>query len=118
MMVGRVPSSWQQHAPSTQASASGFNGHDVPNLLRSAWATHTAKRAARAADVPVETARNWLRGRARPLAETLLRMAERDEQLAEALARRLADARRYRAAQDPRPDVPGSGAAPAREVTE
>lgn len=66
-----------------------LSGRDVPGILRAAWPTHTAKRAARAADVPVETSRNWLRGRGRPLAETLLRMAERNDALRAALIRRL-----------------------------
>lgn len=74
-------------------------GHDVPALLRDAWRNHTAKRAAQAADVSHETARNWLRGRGRPLAETLLRMAARDEAMAAALARRLDDLRADRACE-------------------
>ena len=80
------------------ASASAAKGHDVPNLLRAAWGRDTAKRAALAANVPHETARNWLRGRARPLAETLLRMAERDEAMAAALSTRLDALRADRAA--------------------
>ncbi len=79
-------------------NASAAKGHDVPNLLRRAWPRDTAKLAACAADVPHETARHWLRGRARPLAETLLRMAERDEAMAAALAARLDDTRRDHAA--------------------
>lgn len=78
-------------------NATAPDGHDVPHLLRDAWPRHTVKCAARAADVPVETSRNWLRGRARPLAETLLRMAARDEAMAAALRRRLDDMRADRA---------------------
>lgn len=108
MLVGRVLSSWMHPAPAEAGSASAQSGRDVPDLFRAAWRNHTAKRAARAADVPVETARNWLRGRARPLAETLLRMAERDEALADALARRLDDTRRHRTAS-------AAGSPPARD---
>lgn len=72
-------------------SASVRNGHDVPNLLRAAYPRHTAKMAASAAQVPPETARNWLRSRATPSASTLLRMASRCERLAAALERTLAE---------------------------
>lgn len=74
-------------------SATTRNGQDVPNLLRAAYPRHTAKMAASAADVPPETARNWLRSRATPSASTLLRMASRCDRLADALARLLHDRR-------------------------
>lgn len=75
-------------------SATARNGHDVPNLLRAAYpGQHAAKRAAQAAEVPSETARNWLRGRATPSASTLLRMAARCDRLADALERLLHDRR-------------------------
>jgi hypothetical protein len=94
---------WPRPAP----DASGEIGQDVPTLLRAAWPAHAAKRAARAADVPLETARNWLRGRGRPLAETLLKMAARDADMAGALAARLDALRANRAAQNTRQDAPG-----------
>lgn len=90
-------------------SATASKGHDVPALLREAWPRHTAKRAAIAANVPHETARNWLRDRARPLAETLLTMADRDENMAAALARRLDAARGNRAAATSSPRSPMVG---------
>jgi len=58
-------------------------------ILREAWPRHAAKRAARAAGAPVATAKAWVAGRCIPSAETLLRMAERDERLAAAIRRRL-----------------------------
>jgi hypothetical protein len=69
-------------------SATVVPGRVAP-LLRDAWRRHTAKRAAIAAGVSYETARNWVKGRASASAETLLRMAERDEAMAAALMRRL-----------------------------
>lgn len=81
-------------------SASAEKGGAVPPLLREAWPRHGAKLAARAAGCAYETARDWMRGRSIPNAETLLRMAHRDEALAAALARRLDAARRDRAAAD------------------
>lgn len=81
-------------------SASAARGGAIPPLLREAWPRHGAKLAARAAGVAYETARDWMRGRSIPNAETLLLMAERDEALAAALARRLDTARRDRAAAD------------------
>lgn len=74
-------------------SATVRSGHVVPNLLRAAYPKHTTKRAATAANVPNETARNWLRGRAVPSASTLLNMAERCDALANALQRLLDDRR-------------------------
>ena len=80
------------------ARATAQRGANIPPLLRDAWPRHGAKLAARAAGVAYETARDWMRGRSIPSAATLLLMAERDEALAAALARRLAAARRDRAA--------------------
>jgi len=74
-------------------SATVRSGHVVPNLLRAAYPKHTTKRAATAANVPNETARNWLRGRAVPSASTLLAMAARCDRLADALERFLHDRR-------------------------
>lgn len=85
--------------PSVPAGATAEAGHDVPSLMREAWPRHTAKRGAIAADVPHETARNWLRRRARPLADALLRMADNDEAMAAALRRRLDAARADRDAR-------------------
>ena len=70
----------------------------VRNLLRAAYPRHTAKLAAIAADVPTETSRNWIRGRATPSASTLLRMAARCDRMADALTRMLHDRRAARAA--------------------
>lgn len=80
-------------------SATVRSGHVVPNLLRAAYPKHTTKRAATAANVPNETARNWLRGRAVPSASTLLAMATRCDRLADALERFLHD-RRHSAGSD------------------
>jgi len=87
---------------------------DTASILRAAYPAHGAKLAARAAGVAYETARDWMRGRSIPSAATLLLMADRDEALAAALARRLAAARGDRAATGP-----GQGAAVAggTEVT-
>ena len=79
-------------------------------LLRDAYPRHTAKRAASAADVPLATAKAWACGRFTPSAETLLRMAERCDQIAAALQRRL-DARRDAAAAAGRVQGGGQGAA-------
>jgi hypothetical protein len=79
-------------------------GHAMPPLLREAYPQHAAKRAAAAADVPIETARTWVRGRAAPSAERLLLMADRCDAMAAALEARL---RRRRA------DPAGSVAAAA-----
>ena len=83
-------------------------GRVVPHLLRRAWPRHAAKRAASAANVPLETARNWVRGRAAMTAETLIRMAARDEALASALMRGLD------AEADTRPRAAAAGEAAAR----
>jgi transcriptional regulator with XRE-family HTH domain len=92
-------------------SATAEKGHDVPTLLREAWPRHTAKQAARAAGVPHETARNWLRGRATPSAETLLRAAAECERLATALERLLHDRRRARLLRLASPAAVGAAAA-------
>lgn len=70
-------------------SATTQRGHLVPTLMAEAYPAHRVKRAARAADVPIETARNWWRGRAVPSAETLLRWAARCDAMAAALEARL-----------------------------
>ncbi len=77
-------------------SATTQAGGAVPPLLREAWPRHAAKMAARAAGCAFETARDWVRGRSIPSAETLLRMAENDEAMAAALRRRLDAALRDR----------------------
>ena len=87
-------------------SATSRVGHRMPpdtgipvcNLLRAAYPRHTAKLAAIAADVPAETSRNWVRGRATPSASTLLRMAARCDRMAAALERILHDRRVSRTA--------------------
>jgi hypothetical protein len=92
-------------------SATARDGQDVPNLLRAAYAQHVTKRTAIAADVPVETARNWVRGRATPSASTLLRMAARCDRVASALERLLNDRRANRAADPVLPMAGGPTAA-------
>lgn len=74
-------------------SATTRDGQVMPALLREAYPAHATKRTARAADVPLETARNWVRGRAEPSLSTLLRMAQRCDEFAAALERRLNDRR-------------------------
>lgn len=74
-------------------SATAQKGHFLPPLLREAYPRHTVKMVERQADVPHETARNWVRGKAVPSAETLLRWAARCEAMAAAL-RRTIDAER------------------------
>lgn len=64
----------------------------VADLLRAAWPQHTAKQAARAADGSVRTAEAWVSGRSSPSADTLLRMARRNDQLAAHLAATLTGA--------------------------
>lgn len=64
----------------------------VADLLRAAWPQHTAKQAARAADGSVRTAEAWVAGRCSPSADTLLRMARRNDQLAAQLAAALTGA--------------------------
>ena len=89
-------------------SATIHPGRVVPHLLRRAWPRHAAKRAATAAGVSVETARNWVKGRAAMTAETLMLMAARDEALAAALMRGLD------AETDTRPRAAAAGEAAAR----
>jgi hypothetical protein len=95
-------------------SATTAKGQILPALLRAAYPRHTAKLAARAACVPLETARNWVRGRAAPPADTLLRWAARCDALANALETYLEDTyARAEGAPDAR--APGAGvAAPPR----
>lgn len=78
-------------------SASAAAGRLLTPIFREAWPRHAAKLAARAAEVPHETARSWIQGRAVPSADRLLRMAARDEALAAALERRLHALREDRA---------------------
>jgi hypothetical protein len=94
-------------------SASVVLGGMLPPLFRQARPKHTAKRAAIAADVPYETARSWLKGRAQPSADRLLRMAAADEALANVLEYRLAAARADRAAARPGGAAALAGAAGA-----
>lgn len=91
-------------------SATTQMGNDVPYLLRAAYPRHTVKRAAIAADVPTETAKKWVAGRATPSASILLRMAARCEQLADTLERILHD-RRAAALSRQLPAQNGRGAA-------
>lgn len=65
-------------------------------LLRDAYPRHTAKLAARAAEAPLATAKAWAAGRFVPSADTLLRMAERDDAIADALERLLHERRAAR----------------------
>lgn len=95
-------------------SATARSGQDVPNLLRAAYpGKHAAKRIATAAEVPPETARNWLRSRATPSASTLLRMAARCDRMAAALESLMHD-RRVATLADPVPPMAGERAAADR----
>lgn len=58
-------------------------------LLRDAYPEHAAKRIARAADVPLGTAKAWASGRFTPPSSILLKMADRCDAMADALERRL-----------------------------
>lgn len=91
-------------------SATAPKGHFLPPLLREAFPRHTVKMVERGANVPHETARNWVHGKAVPSAETLLGWAARCEALADALQRTL-DARRAAAVADRR--LPRAGEAAA-----
>jgi len=84
-------------------SASVRNGQIVPAVIRAAYPQHATKRVAAAADVPLETARNYVRGRAEPSLSTMLRMAARCERFAEALERLLNDRRAASLADRPVP---------------
>lgn len=77
-------------------NASAQKGQFLPPLLREAYPTHTAKRAARAAGVPHERARGWLKGRGEPSLGFLLDWAARCDALAAALETRLHDRRAAR----------------------
>lgn len=61
------------------------------DLMRATWPRHAAKHAARAADCPVATAKAWVQGRFTPSADTLLRMAARNDKLRAELLRRLGE---------------------------
>ena len=65
-------------------------------LLRDAYPRHTAKLAARAAGAPLAAAKAWAAGRFVPSADTLLRMADRDDAIADALERLLHERRAAR----------------------
>lgn len=91
--------------------ASAPMGHLLPPLIREAYPRHAAKRAARATGAPLETARNWVRGRAAPSAETLLRWADACDAFAAALEGRL-HARHDASAAGPAGAVDGPAAAP------
>jgi hypothetical protein len=97
-------------------TASAGKGHLVPSLIRAAYPDHAAKRWARAAAIPVETARNHLRGRATPSAATLLRAAAHCERIANALAR-LADDLEGRRATAARPSGEAAGKRGSEDVT-
>jgi outer membrane biogenesis lipoprotein LolB len=86
----------------------------LPRLLRRAYSRHATKRLARDAGVPIETARNWVRGRNAMSAEVLLRLAASCEAIATALEW-VADHAEH--AAPPRPMVPGPGAAAERGGT-
>lgn len=62
---------------------------DLAELMRRAWPKHAAKHAATAAGCSVRTAQDWIQRRTCPSADTLLRMAAKNQQLARELARRL-----------------------------
>lgn len=84
-------------------SASTSKGRILPALFRETYPEHTAKRVAAAADVPHETARNYVRGVAEPSLSTLLRMAARCDRMAAALERLLNDRRAAAVADRPVP---------------
>lgn len=98
-------------------TATTEKGHFLPPLFREAFPRHTVKMVERGANVPHETARNWVRGKAVPSAETLLGWAARCDALADALQRTL-DARRsqgvvHRHAAGPGEAAALAGAAPS-----
>lgn len=92
-------------------NATTREGQIMPALLRAAYPQHAAKRAARSADVPHETARNWVRGRAEPSLSTLLRMATHCDRIADALETMLHDRRAASLAGRPVPMDGGNAAA-------
>lgn len=61
----------------------------VARLLRDAYPRHAAKQTARAANVPLATAKSWVAGRFTPSAATLLRMADACDLIAAAIERRI-----------------------------
>ena len=81
-------------------------------LLSAVWPRNTAKLAARAAGVSARTAEAWTTGRRSPAADTLLRMAERNDAFRDALVARLVSARADRAADAER-KAAAVGSAPA-----
>jgi hypothetical protein len=58
-------------------------------LFRTVWGAGAAKQAARASGMSVRTAQAWMAERCSPSADTLLRMAARNEELRAELARLL-----------------------------
>ena len=77
-------------------------GFSFAELLREVYPTHTAKRAAAAADASHRTSEAWVSGRREPSISVFLRMANRCDRMADALqrvldARQAADARNTRA---------------------
>ncbi len=88
-------------------------GQILPSLIREAYPRDTAKRAAIAANVPHETARNWCRGRASPSLPFLLRWASTCDLMAAALKRHVAGARAARGAA-----AEARAAAPVSATTE
>jgi hypothetical protein len=77
--------------------ASAEVGHLVPLLIKAAFPRHSVKLMAAAADVPLETSRNWLRRRSIPSAASLLKAATRCERFAHALGRLARDLEARRA---------------------
>jgi transcriptional regulator with XRE-family HTH domain len=85
-------------------------------MLRAVWPDNTAKHAARASGLSVRTAQGWMSERFTPSAATLLRMAERNDNLRAELVRRLTEHRNdgmathnQRMAQAPQDVLPDDG---------
>ena len=57
----------------------------LADLLRGAFPTHTAKRAAAAGHISHRTVQDWIQRRCCPSADTLLKMAAENEQLRAAM---------------------------------
>jgi len=70
----------------------------IATLLRARWPRHAAKRVAQAAGAPIASAKDWLSGRRRMAAATLLRIAASDEVFAQKLMEELNARRAARAA--------------------
>lgn len=78
-------------------------------IFRAVWPSDTAKHAARAAGMSTRTAQGWMAERFTPSAATLLRMADRNDNLRAELIRRLTEINN--ADMAPR-DLPVDGSAP------